>query len=203
MSIESLADLYVEELKDLYSAENQILKALPKMIDAATHPELKKAFSGHLAQTKIHVERLETICEDLGVSPKGKKCKGMEGVIADGAELIEDEPESNVLDAGLASAAQHVEHYEMAGYGSVRTWAEQLGYGSHVKLLQQTLDEEKSADKLLTQIAERSLNIDAVVGDMVEEGLADVSSRAQRSASKSTKSQTSRHRGSEDVAESR
>jgi ferritin-like metal-binding protein YciE len=203
MSIESLADLYVEELKDLYSAENQILKALPKMIDAATHPELKKAFSDHLAQTKIHVERLETICEELGVSPTGKKCKGMEGVIADGAGLIEDEPESNVLDAGLASAAQHVEHYEMAGYGSVRTWAEQLGYGSHVKVLQQTLDEEKSADKLLTQIAERSLNIDAVVGDTVEEGLADVSSRAQRSASKATKSQTSRHRGSEDAAESR
>jgi ferritin-like metal-binding protein YciE len=167
MSIDSLSDLYVEELKDLYSAENQILKALPRMIGAATHPELKKAFSDHLAQTKVHVERLETICEDLGVSPKGKKCKGMEGVIADGAELIDEEPESNALDAGLASAAQHVEHYEMAGYGSVRTWAEQLGYGTHVKLLQQTLDEEKSADKLLTQIAERGLNVDAVVGDTV------------------------------------
>lgn len=203
MSIDSLSDLYVEELKDLYSAENQILKALPKMIAAATHPELKKAFSDHLAQTKGHVERLETICEDLGVSPKGKKCEGMEGVIADGAELIDEEPEPNVLDAGLASAAQHVEHYEMAGYGSVRTWAEQLGYSTHVKLLQQTLDEEKSADKLLTQIAERGLNVDAVVGDTVEEGLADVSPRAQRSGAKSTTSQTSRQRGSGDVADSR
>ena len=203
MSIDSLSDLYVEELKDLYSAENQILKALPKMIAAATHPELKKAFSDHLAQTKGHVERLETICEDLGVSPKGKKCEGMEGVIADGAELIDEEPEPNVLDAGLASAAQHVEHYEMAGYGSVRTWAEQLGYSTHVKLLQQTLDEEKSADKLLTQIAERGLNVDAVVGDTVEEGLADVSPYAQRSAAKSTTSQTLRQRGSEDAAESR
>ena len=203
MSIDSLSDLYVEELKDLYSAENQILKALPKMIAAATHPELKKAFSDHLAQTKGHVERLETICEDLGVSPKGKKCEGMEGVIADGAELIDEEPEPNVLDAGLASAAQHVEHYEMAGYGSVRTWAEQLGYSTHVKLLQQTLDEEKSADKLLTQIAERGLNVDAVVGDTVEEGLADVSPRAQRSGAKSTTSQTSRQRGSGVVADSR
>jgi ferritin-like metal-binding protein YciE len=173
------------------------------MIGVATHPELKKAFSDHLAQTRVHVERLETICEDLGVSPKGKKCKGMEGVIADGAELIDEEPEPNALDAGLASAAQHVEHYEMAGYGSARTWAEQLGYAIHARLLQQTLDEEKSADKLLTQIAERGLNVDAVVGDTVEEGLADVSPRAQRSGAKSTTSQTSRQRGSEDVADSR
>src|SRR3954471_7659429 len=99
MSIESLSDLYIEELKDLYSAENQILEALPKMIDAATHPELRRAFSDHLEQTRGHVERLETICDELGVSPDGKKCKGMEGVIADGAELIEDDPEPNALDA--------------------------------------------------------------------------------------------------------
>jgi ferritin-like metal-binding protein YciE len=161
MPLTTLNDLYLEELKDLYSAENQILKALPKMIKAATNPELKKAFTDHLEQTKGHVERLVTICEDLGASPKGKKCHGMEGVIEEGKELIDEDPEENVLDAGLAAAAQHVEHYEMAGYGSVRTWALQLGYDRHSQLLQQTLDEEKAADELLTQIAESQLNIEA------------------------------------------
>ena len=189
MPLESLSDLYLEELKDLYSAENQIIKALPKMIKAATSPELKQAFTDHLEQTKGHVERLEQICAELGKSPKGKKCMGMEGIIKDGAELIEEDPESDVLDAGLASAAQHVEHYEMAGYGSVRTWAEQLGYDNHVELLQQTLDEEKEADQLLTQIAESSLNIEAENEEEEEEEtpqLADSAPRSKRSTSKAT-----------------
>jgi ferritin-like metal-binding protein YciE len=191
MSLETLADLYLEELKDLYSAENQILKALPKMIKAATNAELKQAFTDHLEQTKGHVARLEEVCDDLGKSPKGKKCMGMEGVIKDGAELIEEGPEADVLDAGLASAAQHVEHYEMAGYGSVRAWAEQLGFENHVELLQQTLDEEKEADRLLTQIAESSLNAQAENEEEEETGgLADARPRSKRSAAKQSSSRT-------------
>lgn len=158
MALESLQDLYLLELKDLYSAENQILKALPKMIKAATHPDLKEAFTDHLEKSRVHVKRLEKICADLGESPKGKHCGGMEGVISEGAELIGKNPDASVLDAGLAAAAQHVEHYEMAGYGSVREWAEQLRHDAHVKLLQQTLDEEKEADALLSQLASTSLN---------------------------------------------
>jgi ferritin-like metal-binding protein YciE len=196
MPLESLTDLYVEELKDLYSAENQILKALPKMIKAASSPELKRAFTDHLEQTKGHVDRLVQICDDLGKSPKGKKCMGMEGIIKDGAELIQEKPEQDVLDAGLASAAQHVEHYEMAGYGSVRTWAEQLGHDMHVKLLQQTLDEEKEADRLLTQIAESSLNIEAedAEGEQETPQFADVAPRSKRSTSTAKKTTTSRGR---------
>jgi ferritin-like metal-binding protein YciE len=188
MPLDSLNDLYLEELKDLYSAENQILKALPKMIKAATSPELKQAFTDHLEQTKGHVERLVQICDDLGKSPKGKKCMGMEGIIKDGAELIEEDPDAEVLDAGLASAAQHVEHYEMAGYGSVRTWAEQLGHDMHVELLQQTLDEEKEADRLLTQIAESSLNPAAENEEEETPQFADVAPRSKRSTSTAKRS---------------
>ncbi|MGC2697375.1 MAG: ferritin-like domain-containing protein, partial [Candidatus Angelobacter sp.] len=125
--MESLRDLFIEELKDLYSAENQILKALPKMIKKATSKELKSGFEQHLKETQGHVERLDKIFTKLEESPRGKKCKGMEGVIADGKELMEEEAAPEVMDAGLISAAQHVEHYEIAGYGSVRTYAELLG----------------------------------------------------------------------------
>lgn len=163
MEMETLQDLYAEELKDLYSAENQIIKALPKMIKAASHPELKKAFTRHLHETERHVQRIEQVCESLGVSPKGKKCVGMEGLLKEGAELIKEKPEPEVLDAGLIAAAQHVEHYEMAGYGCVRTYARQLGYESQAELLQATLDEEGATDKLLTEIAESSINIEAEV----------------------------------------
>ena len=159
--MDSLRELYVEELKDLWSAENQILKGLPRMIKAASHPQLKRAFTKHEAQTRMQVKRLERICKDLGESPRGKKCVGMEGLIQEAKELLSDKPEPNVLDAGLISAAQHVEHYEMAGYGTVRTWAKLLGYEDHVTLLQQTLDEEKATDQLLTDIAESQINIDA------------------------------------------
>lgn len=163
MEMETLKDLYVEELKDLYSAENQIIKALPKMIKAATHEELKRAFTQHLKQTEIHAERVEQICDELGVSPKGKKCVGMEGLLKEGSELIKEKPEPDVLDAGLIAAAQHVEHYEMAGYGCVRTYARQLGFESQAELLQTTLDEEGDTDKTLTEIAESAINVDAEV----------------------------------------
>jgi ferritin-like metal-binding protein YciE len=164
MKLDTLQDLYVAGLKDLYSAEKQIIAALPKMIRAANHPELKQAFQNHLAQTKEQVTRLEQICEELGVSPRGKKCHGMEGLLEEGKELIEEDPDPDVLDAGLISAAQHVEHYEMAGYGTVRTYAQQLGFDGQATLLQQTLDEEGDTDKLLTSLAVSSVNIDAEVG---------------------------------------
>lgn len=161
MEMQTLQDLYEDELKDLYNAENQILKALPKMIRAASHPQLKRAFTQHERQTRQHVKRLERICRDLGVNPKGKKCVGMEGVIKEGAELIQERPEADVLDAGLIAAAQHVEHYEIAGYGCVRTYARLLGQEYHAGILQQTLDEEKDTDELLTSLAEASINLEA------------------------------------------
>jgi ferritin-like metal-binding protein YciE len=165
MDMETLKDLYVEELKDLYSAEKQIIKGLAKMTKAAKHPDLKSAFQRHAEMTETHVERLERICADLEVSPRGKKCVGMEGLIEEATELIKEKPDDDVLDAGLIAAAQHVEHYEMAGYGCVRTYARQLGYEDQAELLQTTLDEEGTTDKLLTAIAERSINIDAERAD--------------------------------------
>lgn len=161
MEMETLQDLYVEELKDLWSAENQILKALPRMIRVATHPQLKKAFTKHEKQTRVHVQRIERICKELGVSPRGKKCVGMEGLLKEGKDLINEKPEKDVLDAGLISAAQHVEHYEMAGYGTCRTWARTLGYENQALMLQTTLDEEQQTDLDLTAIAVSSINIDA------------------------------------------
>ena len=165
MDMETLKDLYVEELKDLYSAEKQIIKGLTKMTKAANHPELKEAFSRHQQLTEKHVERLERICADLDVSPRGKKCVGMEGLIEEANELIKDRPDPDVLDAGLIAAAQHVEHYEMAGYGCVRTYARQLGFEDQAELLQTTLDEEGNTDKLLTEIAETSINLEAQRAD--------------------------------------
>ena len=160
MEMESLKDLMIDELKDLYSAENQILKALPKMIKKATSPELKSGFEKHLKETEGHVERLEKIFQQLDAGPRGKKCKGMEGVIEDGKELMEEDAEPEVMDAGLIGAAQHVEHYEIAGYGCVRTYAELLGLGDIVTLLEKTLDEEKATDEKLTQLA-RQINVEA------------------------------------------
>ena len=160
MEMESLRELFVEELKDLYSAENQIIKALPKMVKSATSNELKKGFEQHLAQTRGQVERLEKIFKELDESPKGKKCKGMEGLLEEGNELMEEDAEPEVLDAGLIAAAQHVEHYEIAGYGCVRTYADLLGFNNAAKLLQQTLDEEKQTDEKLTDLA-KSINVKA------------------------------------------
>ena len=162
MKLASLKDLYVEELKDLYSAENQILKALPQMVKAAASPKLKAGFEEHLNQTREHVSRLEQIFEGLGKSPKGKHCKGMEGVLAEGKELLKEDAEPEVLDAGLIAAAQHVEHYEIAGYGVCRTYAKLLGDDNAAKLLQTTLTEEEMTDRKLTQLAESSINVEAM-----------------------------------------
>ena len=165
MELDTLQELYVDELKDLYSAENQILKALPRMIKAASNRQLKQGFTKHERQTRQHVKRLERIFRSLGEKPTGKKCVGMEGVLKEGSELIKEKPEPDVLDAGLISAAQHVEHYEMAGYGTVRTWARLLGYEDQASVLQQTLDEERETDESLTAIAESSINIEAADED--------------------------------------
>jgi ferritin-like metal-binding protein YciE len=163
MKLKSLRDLFVDELKDLYSAENQLLKALPKMAKAATSPDLRSGFEEHLEQTKGHVQRLETIFKELDDSPKGKKCKAMEGLVKEGKEVIDEEMEPSVRDAALIAAGQRVEHYEMAGYGTVRTYAQLLGYDSAAKLLQQTLDEEGATDKKLTKLAQ-GINVEAEVG---------------------------------------
>ena len=162
MEMETLRDLYVDGLKDLWSAEKQILKALPTMQKKASHPALKRAFAKHAAQTRMQVKRLERICKELGESPRGKKCVGMEGLIEEAKELISEKPDADVLDAGLIAAAQHVEHYEMAGYGCARTYARLLGYKEQATLLQTTLNEEGDTDKLLTQLAVGAINIDAV-----------------------------------------
>jgi ferritin-like metal-binding protein YciE len=160
MKVNRLKHLYVEELKDLYSAENQLVKALPKMSKAATSADLRAGFEGHLEQTKEHVSRLEEIFKALGESPKGKKCKGMEGLIKEGGEMIEEDLAPEELDAGLISAAQRVEHYEIAGYGCVSTYAKLLGEDESVSLLRETLEEEKKTDANLTQLA-KSINLEA------------------------------------------
>ena len=160
--MDSLRELYVEGIKDLYSAENQILKALPKMAKAASSPQLQQAFQMHLEQTQGQVQRLERIFEKLGASPKGKTCKAMEGLVAEGEELLKEDADPAVLDAGLIAAAQRVEHYEIAGYGTVRTYARLLKDNEAAQLLQQTLDEEGETDKKLTQLAESGINVEAV-----------------------------------------
>jgi ferritin-like metal-binding protein YciE len=194
MELESLRELYIDELKDLYSAEKQLVKALPKMAKNATNPELKKAFQDHLAQTEQHVERLEQIFESLEASPRGKKCVGMEGLIEEANEMIGEDAEEEVLDAGLISKAQHVEHYEMAGYGTVRTYALTLGESEHAQLLEQTLNEEKEADELLTQLAENSINIEAAAGD--EESDEQSAGRGrEREVSRSVAKESSSSRG--------
>lgn len=160
MKLETLQDLYIHELKDLYSAENQIIKALPKMVKAATHPKLADGFKQHLEQTKEHVARLEKILKGHDETTRGPKCKGMEGVLKEGQEMIEEDADDDVRDAGLITAAQRVEHYEMAGYGTARTYAQLLGDDAGAKLLQRTLDEEGATDKKLTKLAE-SINVEA------------------------------------------
>jgi ferritin-like metal-binding protein YciE len=161
MKLSSLQDLYVAELKDLFSAENQLLKAIPKMAKAASAPELQRAFQTHLEETRGQVKRLETIFAELEVNPRGKKCKAMEGLIEEGSELMEEDAEPAVMDAGLIAAAQRVEHYEIAGYGATRTFAELLGHKKAAQLLQKTLDEESKTDRKLTELAETIINVEA------------------------------------------
>jgi ferritin-like metal-binding protein YciE len=161
MAMDSLKDLYVDELKDLYNAENQLVKALPKMAKKASAPELKRAFQNHLEQTKVHVERLEKIFKGLGEKPSGKTCKAMKGLVEEGKEIIEEDGDDSVLDAALIGAAQKVEHYEIASYGTARTFASLLGEADAVTILQQTLDEEAATDKKLTALAEGLVNVEA------------------------------------------
>ena len=172
MKLESLRDLFIDELKDLYSAENQLLKALPKMAKGATSPELKDAFEKHLEQTTGHVERLEELFQQLDESPKGKICHGMKGLIEEGSEILKEDGEGSVLDAGIIVAAQKVEHYEIASYGSVRTFANLLGKDEEAKLLQSTLDEESETNEILNGLAESVVNPEAAI----ETQLADAGS---------------------------
>ena len=166
--IENLRELLVHELKDLYSAETQLVKALPKMAKAATDEDLAQAFEQHLEQTKVHVERLERVFDTLDEKPRGKTCEAMKGLITEGNEAISEDATDEVKDAALIVAAQKVEHYEIAGYGSVRTFANLLGEREIADILQETLDEEGETDKKLTEIAE-SLNVEALSGAAEED----------------------------------
>ncbi len=161
MKLSTLQDLLQHELKDLYSAENQLVDALPKMAEAATNPDLKAGFQEHLEETKVHVQRLEQIAEALGVSLGGHKCKAMEGLIEEGSDLISEDAEDAVRDAGLIGAAQRVEHYEIAGYGTARALAIHLGRKEITDLLDETLGEEKATDRKLTELAETRINFEA------------------------------------------
>ena len=177
MKLDTLEQLYINELRDLYSAENQLLKALPKMAKGASSPELKDAFEKHWEQTTGHVARLEQLFEQLDESPKGKTCHAMKGLIEEGSEILEEEGEDSVLDAGMIVAAQKVEHYEIASYGSVRTFANLLGKDEEAKLLQATLDEESETNEILNRLAETIVNPEAVT----ETELADAGSNRSRS----------------------
>jgi ferritin-like metal-binding protein YciE len=159
MKIESLRDLYVDQLRDLYNAEQQLIKALPKMAKASSSEELRAAFEGHLGQTKQHAQRIETIFEQMGEKVSGKKCKAMEGLVKEGSETIEEDMADGIKDAAIIAAAQRVEHYEIAGYGCVHAYATRLGDENAASLLEQTLQEEKKADELLNGIAEQ-LNLE-------------------------------------------
>ena len=180
MKINSLQELYVDQLRDLYDAENQLIKALPKMAEGSTSDELRQGFEEHLEQTRGHVQRLEQILERLGEKPKGKKCKAMEGLVKEGSETLEEDMQEDVKDAGIIAAAQRVEHYEIAAYGTVRTYADLLGQDDDARLLEQTLEEEKETDEKLTQLAE-NINVQAEEGAEAESG-----SRAESGARRST-----------------
>jgi len=169
MQHNALMELYVDELKDLYDAENRLLKAIPKMAKAATSEKLRSGFEEHLEQTRGHVDRLKEIVDNLDEKPSGKKCAGMMGIIKEGEEIMEEDFEGEVMDAALISAAQRVEHYEIAAYGCVRTWADLLGENEGSALLEKTLEEEKETDEKLTQLAEE-INVQAKESGEGEEG---------------------------------
>jgi len=164
MKLNSLQDLMVDEVRDLYSAEKQILKALPKMAKAAKSPRLKTLLQEHLAETENHVKRLEQVFQHLGLNARAKKCKGMEGLLLEGSEMLEEDADPEVLDAAIIASGNRVEHYEIAAYGTVRTYAQILGNQQIANLFQQTLDEEGNADKKLTALAESSINVEAASG---------------------------------------
>jgi len=169
VALTNLDDLLEDQLKDLYNAEGQLLKALPKMAKAANEPELKQAFERHTEETREHINRLEQVFEAIGAKPKGKTCLAMKGLIEEAQEVLQEDAEPAVRDAALIAAAQRVEHYEIAGYGTVRTYAKTLGHDDAAKLLQKTLDEEGRTDKMLTQLAETCVNQAAEMGGEEEE----------------------------------
>lgn len=175
MKLDSLKKLYLEELRDLYSAETQLVKALPEMVKGASSAELKQAFGNHLEQTEEHVERLNEIFGRLGEQPTGKTCKAMKGLIEEGSEMLEEEGEESVIDAGLIGAAQRIEHYEIASYGTVRTFADLLGEEDAAELLQQTLDEEGETNEELSELAERTVNKEALTEDGEQKEVATAS----------------------------
>jgi ferritin-like metal-binding protein YciE len=158
LKLETVTDLFLAELRDLYSAENQLVDALPKMADAASSTELKQAFTHHLEETNKHVARLDEVFAKLKEDPKGETCEAMKGLVKEGEEFIHAKGEPEVRDAGLIGAAQRVEHYEMAGYGTAKTLAQRLGFQDIAKLLETTLNEEKAADQKLTSVAEGNVN---------------------------------------------
>jgi len=176
---EGLRELYIEELKDLYNAENQLVKALPKMAKAASSDELRQGFEDHLEQTKGHVQRLEQIFQALGESPKGKKCKGMEGLVEEGSEVMHEDFEGALMDAAIIGAAQRVEHYEIAAYGTVCAFAEELGETEQNSLLNETLQEEKETDEKLTQLAQQ-INAQANEGEEQEESEEEATASKKR-----------------------
>lgn len=169
MPLDSMQDLFLNELKDVYNAEKQLVRALPRMAKAAQDPQLQRAFTKHLRETEGHVDRLERIFKSLGQTPRGKKCKGMEGLVEEGKEILEEDGASEVIDAALISAAQRVEHYEIAAYGCLRTYAQLLGMNDADRLLQQTLEEEEATDKALTALGEGGINQAAVAAGVEDE----------------------------------
>ena len=175
-----LRELYIEELRDLYNAESQLVKALPKMAKAASSDELRRGFEEHLEQTKGHVQRLEQIFQALGENPKGKKCKGMEGLLEEGSEVMQEDFEGALMDAAIIGAAQRVEHYEIAAYGTICAFAEELGESEQNSLLNQTLQEEKEADEKLTQLAQQ-INAQANEGVEPEESGQEASASKKKS----------------------
>lgn len=194
MKLRTLKDLLVDQLKDLYDAEEQLTKALPKLAKAATSPELREAFQHHFGETEGHVKRLKQVFTQLGSKAEAKHCKAMEGLIKEGEEILKQKSSANpaVLDAGLIAAAQKVEHYEIGSYGTARSFAKLLGEDEAAELLQETLDEEGEADKTLTSIAENSINVEAAEGDDDEEEDVEESEEEEKAAPSSAASRKKR-----------
>jgi ferritin-like metal-binding protein YciE len=185
VKLESLKDLFVHELKDLYNAESQLVKALPRMVRAANADDLKEALEHHLEQTREHATRLEQVLSDFGTAGRGVKCEGMAAIIEEGKKLMESDAAEDTMDAGLIGAAQKAEHYEIAGYGTARTWARTLGLHDAAQILQQTLEEEAEANEKLTQIAEASINVAAAEDEQEEEEMEESQTREGSRAGRS------------------
>jgi ferritin-like metal-binding protein YciE len=195
-NIDSLAELLQEELKDIYDAEKQLTKALPKLAKKATSPDLKSAFEEHLQQTEEHIERLEQVFEQLELPARGKKCEGMKHLISEGEEMMREAEDDDTRDALMIAAAQKVEHYEIASYGTIRTWANLLGKSEVASLLEETLEEEKETDQRLTSIAESHVNVEAAnEGGEEEEEVAPTRRGAPRAAASTGRRQAAADRG--------